>query len=59
MTSQEIYTEMEALMETFKAEHAKNQAGNKSAGARARKAIGEVKKMVTSYRAASTSEGKN
>ena len=34
-------------------EHAKNMGGNKAAGSRARKAIGEVKKLVTDYRKAS------
>jgi len=32
--------------------------GNKAAGTRARKAAGEIKKMVTDYRKASVSESK-
>lgn len=55
---QDLYTQMEALMETFKAEHAKGAEGNKSAKARARKAAGELKKLVTPYRAASIAESK-
>jgi len=38
---------------TFESEHEKNMAGNKAAGARARKAVGEIKKIVTDYRKAS------
>ena len=33
--------------------------GNKAAGGRARKAIGEIKKLVTDYRKASVSESKS
>ena len=32
--------------------------GNKAAGGRARKAIGEIKKLVTEYRKASVAESK-
>ena len=31
----------------------KNMNGNKAAGSRARKAVGEIKKLVTNYRKAS------
>lgn len=58
MTTQELFDQLEALYETFKAEHAKGAAGNKAAKGRARKAIGEMKKLVTPYRAASTAEDK-
>ena len=34
------------------------EKGNKAAGGRARKSIGEIKKLVTSYRQASVSESK-
>ena len=34
------------------------EKGNKAAGGRARKAIGEIKKLVTDYRKASVSESK-
>lgn len=55
MTSQELFEQMTAIFETFTAEHTK---GNKASKARARKAIGELKKLVTPYRAASTAEAK-
>ena len=48
-----LYDQIKGHLDTFEAEHAKNMAGNKAAGARARKAIGEVKKLVTDYRKAS------
>ncbi|MBT7349865.1 histone H1 [candidate division WWE3 bacterium] len=37
-------------IETFVDNHAKHADGNKAAGTRARKAIGEVKKLATLYR---------
>ena len=37
----------------FEDNHEKNMNGNKAAGSRARKAIGEIKKLVTDYRKAS------
>lgn len=55
MNKQEIFEQMETLWETFTAEHAKPTA---SSDGKARKAIGEIKKLVTSYRAASVAEGK-
>ena len=48
-----LYDQIKGHLDTFEAEHAKNMAGNKAAGSRARKAIGEVKKLVTDYRKAS------
>ena len=48
-----LYDQIKGHLDTFEAEHAKNMAGNKAAGSRARKAIGEVKKLVTDYREAS------
>lgn len=55
MTSEAIYTELKALWEQFETAHNGTKKKNK---AEARKAIGEIKKLVTSYRAASTEEGK-
>ena len=49
----ELETTFETLIEKInelKTEHEKHQAGNKSAGARARKAIGEIKNLCTPYR---------
>ncbi|MBC8467133.1 MAG: histone H1 [Candidatus Marinimicrobia bacterium] len=37
----------------FEDNHDKNMNGNKAAGSRARKAVGEMKKLVTAYRKAS------
>jgi len=48
-----LYDEIKGYYETFEAEHEKNMGGNKAAGSRARKAIGELKKLVTEYRKAS------
>lgn len=54
-SKEEMYTEMEQLWETFSTEHAKT---TKASAGRARKAIGEIKKMVTDYRKASVAETK-
>tara|TARA_Y100001970_G_scaffold205573_1_gene250339 strand:+ start:549 stop:725 length:177 start_codon:yes stop_codon:yes gene_type:complete len=48
-----LYNQIKDHYETFEAEHEKNMNGNKAAGSRARKAIGEIKKLVTDYRKAS------
>ena len=48
-----LYDELKSHFDIFVAEHEKNMGGNKAAGGRARKAIGEVKKLVTDYRKAS------
>lgn len=53
--SDELYEQMKQLWESFEAEHT---ATSKAAKGRARKAIGELKKLVTEYRAASVSDGK-
>jgi len=37
----------------FENNHESNMNGNKAAGSRARKAVGEIKKLVTDYRKAS------
>ena len=37
----------------FEDNHERNMNGNKAAGGRARKAVGEIKKLVTDYRKAS------
>lgn len=54
-TSEEIFQEMEALFETMKAEQGKTTKVSKQ---RARKAAGELKKLVTPYRQASVAESK-
>jgi hypothetical protein len=55
MNKEELFDEMKAYWETFEAEH--NET-TKAAAGRARKAIGELKKLVTDYRKASVDEGK-
>ena len=56
---EELYGELNSLWGAFQENHEQHaRKGNKAAGTRARKAIGEIKKMVTSYRQASVSEGK-
>lgn len=52
-----IYEQLESLWEEFKLNHTKFvEKGNKSAGARARKALGQFKKLVTLYRKVSVEE---
>ena len=55
MNTQEIFEKFEALCETFRAEHA---GKSKAAHGRARKALGEIKKLVTEYIKASIDEDK-
>ena len=55
MNSQEIYEEMVTLFESFENNH---NGTTKAAKTRARKAIGELKKLVTDYRKASVEESK-
>ena len=54
-----LYETMNNLWEDFQTNHrAFTEKGNKAAGGRARKAVGEVKKLVTDYRKASVTESK-
>ena len=56
----ELYETMNNLWEDFQENHRNfTEKGNKAAGGRARKAIGEIKKLVTDYRKASVSESKS
>lgn len=52
---QELYEQLKTLWETFETNH---NGGLKKCPAEARKALGEIKKLVTPYRAASVAEGK-
>ena len=54
-TSQEIFEQIKELYEEFEREHTATTKAGKS---RARKAIGEIKKLVTDYRKASVEESK-
>jgi len=59
MTSQELFTQMEVQWNEFNENHSKfAEKGNKAAATRARKSIGEIKKLVTEYRKASVTESK-
>ena len=59
-SSNELYEQIEAAFEDFQENHKKFvNKGTKAAGGRARKAIGEIKKLVTAYRQASVSEAKS
>ena len=55
MNTQELFEQIDALYETFKEEHS---GKSKAAHGRARKALGEIKKLVTEYRKASVAEDK-
>jgi hypothetical protein len=58
-TANEIYKQIKEHFDNFEKEHqVYSEKGNKAAGSRARKSIGEVKKLVTEYRKASVSESK-
>lgn len=54
-TSQELFEQMKELFAEFEENH---NGTTKAAKSRARKAIGEVKKLVTEYRKVSVEETK-
>ena len=59
MDSKKLYEQLKALWEEFEENHEKfTEKGNKAAGGRARKSIGEIKTLVTEYRNASVAESK-
>ena len=59
MSTENLYKTINDLFETFQENHRDfSSKGNKAAGGRARKSIGEIKKLVTDYRKASISESK-
>ena len=59
MSTVDLYTSLDNLLETFQENHRKfNEKGNKAAAQRARKSLGEIKKFVTDYRKASVEECK-
>jgi len=58
-TTKELYEQIRNLFEEFEENHNKNaETGVKAAGTRARKAIGEIKKLATTYRKTSVEESK-
>ena len=54
-TSQELFEQLKELFAEFEDNH---NGTTKAAKSRARKAIGEIKKLVTDYRKASVEENK-
>ena len=59
MSTVDLYTSLDGLWETFQENHRKhNEKNNKAAAQRARKSLGEIKKLVTDYRKASVDECK-
>ena len=54
-TSQELFEQIKELFVEFETEY---NGSSKAAKSRARKAIGEIKKLVTDYRKASVEENK-
>ena len=58
-SSKEIHSKIKEHFDEYeKNHHVHAEKGNKAAGGRARKHIGEIKKLVTDYRRASISETK-
>lgn len=55
MNTQELFEKIDGLYEVFRDNH---QGTTKAAHGRARKALGEIKKLVTEYRKASVAEDK-
>ena len=59
MSSKELYNDLKELWEEFDSNHnVFIDKGNKAAAGRARKSLGEIKKLVTDYRKISVSECK-
>ena len=59
MSTDKLYNDIKELFTEFEDNHSTfTEKGNKAAGGRARKSIGEIKKLVTDYRKASVSESK-
>ena len=59
MSSKELYNDLKELWEEFDSNHnVFIDKGNKAAAGRARKSLGEIKKLVTEYRKVSVSECK-
>ncbi len=55
MNKQELFEQIDELYQSFVANH---NGTTKKSQANARKAIGEVKKLITDYKKASTAESK-
>ena len=60
MSTENLYNQLNDLWESFQENHRSfSSKGNKAAGGRARKSLGEIKKLVTDYRKISVSESKS
>ena len=60
MKCNEVYEQIKELWSDVEENHSKyTDKGNKSAGARARKSLGEIKKLVTEYRKLSVEDAKS
>ena len=58
-SAKELHAKIKEHFEEFDSNHEAHVGkGNKAAGGRARKPIGEIKKLVTDYRKASISQSK-
>lgn len=55
MNTQEIFEKIESLYENFKTEH---NGKSKAAHSRARKVLGEIKKLISEYKKTSVTEDK-
>ena len=59
MTTLELFDQMKTLWTEFEDNHLKfTEKGNKAAATRARKSVGDLKKLVTEYRKESVNESK-
>jgi len=57
MNAQDLFNQINQLYNDFNANHVEwTEKGTKVAATRARKAVGELKKLVTAYRKASVAE---
>ena len=54
--STEIFTQLLNEIDDFRENHESAAGGNKAAGRRARKAIGNIKKLATPYKQASMTD---
>jgi len=58
--TKELFNQIKSLYKEFEENHSKNEeSGTKVSGTRARKAIGEIKKLATEYRKSSVADSKN
>ncbi len=59
MSTDKLYNDIKDLFNQFEENHSIfSEKGNKAAGGRARKHIGEIKKLVTEYRKESVAASK-